>query len=212
MASLSRQHSEVGGVHSTHQTTRLSIKQVLRTNSTQIMIGAAGAIGVIGAGVTGSRVVEHLVATSSVPILLHDQDLYGAQRLAAVHRSHSAVVSVVDFETVATASVVVLACGSPHAPLAQKMLASGASVVSLSDDVSDVMNLLKMHDEVMAKNKTLVVGAAASPGMTGLLLSNLQTNFDEIDDTHSHSARPVYRSKPLCSIQVLVVQQDWSGT
>ena len=148
------------------------------------MIDFSGAIGVIGAGVTGSRVVEHLVATSSLPILLHDQDLYGAQRLAAVHRSHNVAVSVVDFEAVSTASVVVLACGSPHAPLAQKILARGASVVSLSDDVSDVMNLLKMHDEVAAKNKTLVVGAAASPGMTGLLLSSLQSNFDEIDEAH----------------------------
>lgn len=148
------------------------------------MIGNLGAIGVIGAGVTGSRVVEHLVATSSTPILLHDQDLYGAQRLAAVHRSRTVAVSVVDFETVATASVVVLACGSPHTPLAQQMLARGASVVSLSDDVSDVMNLLKLHDEARTKNKTLVVGAAASPGMTGLLLSNLQSNFDEIDEAH----------------------------
>ena len=148
------------------------------------MVGVSGAIGVIGTGVTGSRVVEHLVATSSLPILLHDQDLYLAQRLAAVHQSHSAQVSVVDFETVAMASVVVLACGSPHAPLAQKLIGRGASVVSLSDDVSDVMNLLKMHDVVLAKNKTLVVGAAASPGMTGLLLSSLQSNFDTIDEAH----------------------------
>ena len=109
------------------------------------MTGISGAIGVIGAGVTGSRVVEHLVATSSLPILLHDQDLYGAQRLAAVHRSHSGSVSVVDFETVATASVVVLACGSPHTPLAQKILDRGASVVSLSDDVTDVLLALQHH-------------------------------------------------------------------
>ena len=45
------------------------------------MIDFSGAIGVIGAGVTGSRVVEHLVATSSLPILLHDQDLYGRKGL-----------------------------------------------------------------------------------------------------------------------------------
>lgn len=141
-------------------------------------------IGVIGAGVTGSRVVEYLIATSNIPILLHDQNLYGAQRLAAVHRSHESAVSVVDFDTTATASVVVLACGSPHAPLARRLLARGASVVSLSDDVTDTMELLHMHDEFQAKNKVLVVGAAASPGMTGLLLRFLASSFDEIDEAH----------------------------
>lgn len=144
----------------------------------------SGVIAVIGAGVTGSRVVEHLVATSNNPILLHDQDLYGAQRLAAVHRSHNTTVSVVDFDAVATASVVVLACGSPHAPIAEKLLARGASVVSLSDDVTDVMDLLKMHEQAQALNKVLVVGAAASPGLTGLLLRYLETRFDSIDEAH----------------------------
>jgi saccharopine dehydrogenase-like NADP-dependent oxidoreductase len=148
------------------------------------MMSDTGVIGVIGAGVTGSRVVEHLVATSNNSILLHDQDLYGAQRLCAVHRDHSPAVRVVDFETVATASVVVLACGSPHAPITQQLLARGVSVVSLSDDVTDVMNLLNLHDDFQAKGKVLVVGAAASPGMTGLLLRSLQSNFDEIDEAH----------------------------
>ena len=143
-----------------------------------------GVIGVVGAGVTGSRVVEQLSISGDYQILIHDRDLFGAQRLAAVQKSVRGSVSVVDFDSLTPASVVVLACGSPHAQLAKKLIDRGTSVVSLSDDVTDTMELLGLHNEAVALGKVIVVGAAASPGLTGLLLRHLETNFDVVDEVH----------------------------
>lgn len=81
-------------------------------------------------------------------------------------------------------AVVVLACAAPHAQLARQLLSAKISVVSLSDDVADVLELLGLHETALANDATLIVGASSSPGMSGLLMRHLADSFDSIDEAH----------------------------
>ena len=141
-------------------------------------------IGVVGAGVTGARIVDQLCAAKEDHVLLHDVQSLVAQRLASFRRDETTRVSVVDFDDLTLAPVVILACKAPHVTLARKLLEAGVSVVSLSDDVTDVLQLLELNQVARSKFRTLIVGAASSPGMSGLLLRHLAASFDSIDEVH----------------------------
>jgi len=141
-------------------------------------------IGVVGAGVTGARIVDQLCAAKEDNVLLHDVQPLVAQRLASFRRGETTRVSVVDVHALNSAPVVILACKAPHATFAQHLLGAGVSVVSLSDDVTDVLQLLELNEVAKSNRRTLIVGAASSPGMSGLLLRHLAASFDSIDEVH----------------------------
>jgi hypothetical protein len=79
---------------------------------------------------------------------------------------------------------VVLAFGAPHAQLSSQFIQRGVSVVSLSDNVADCMNLLALDAQAKEHKTVLIVGAASSPGVTGLLLRSMTDRFDTIDEAH----------------------------
>lgn len=141
-------------------------------------------IGVVGAGVTGARIVDQLCAAKEDHVLLHDVQSLVAQRLASFRRGEATRVSVVDAHDLNSAPVVILACKAPHAMFARQLLEAGVSVVSLSDDVTDVLQLLELNQAAKLERQTLIVGAASSPGMSGLLVRYLATSFDSIDEVH----------------------------
>jgi ribonuclease PH len=109
-------------------------------------------IGVIGAGVTGSRVVEQLSLFGAERVAVYDTVSSRAQRLAALHNNASCQVLAVAQTEITQCDVVVLACGAAHAGLAAQFIRSGVHVVSLSDDVSDCMNLLALNDQATDMN------------------------------------------------------------
>lgn len=121
-------------------------------------------------------------------MLLYDKQNLVAQRLAAVRRSDTASVQTSSWHELLSPStevaVVVLACAAPHAKLARQLLSAKISVVSLSDDVADVLELLGLHETALANDATLIVGASSSPGMSGLLMRHLADSFDSIDEAH----------------------------
>jgi saccharopine dehydrogenase-like NADP-dependent oxidoreductase len=145
-------------------------------------------IGVVGAGVTGSRVIDQLCGVGQNHVLLHDTKTLVAQRLANVRRRGTASVQTASWHELlsesAAVSVVVLSCAAPHAQLARQLLSAKISVVSLSDDVTDVLELLGLHEMALANGVTLIVGAASSTGMSGLLLRYLADSFESIDEVH----------------------------
>ena len=55
----------------------------------------------------------------------------------------------------------------------------GCHVVSTSDDADDVRDLLELDTST-----AVIAGAAASPGLTGLVSRNLAAKFDELDEIH----------------------------
>ena len=141
-------------------------------------------IGVVGCGVTGSRVVGQLVALGCSSILVTDANRLKAQQLAALYRSDDVSVEVVEPDEVAQCSVVVLACAKPHVALADRLLVQGVHVVSMSDDLGDTMQLLQLDEAAKRSASTLVVGAAAAPGLTALLIEHAAHGFDAIDEAH----------------------------
>ena len=141
-------------------------------------------IGIVGAGVVGSRVAETLRLFSPRQICVHDTEQIISQRLAARLSDEKSQISVVDRNAMKSAKVVVLCGPSPHFSIAKEFLDSGVSVVSTSDDIADWLNLLTLSQLALENKATLIVGAASSPGMSGLLVRHLALSFDSIDEVH----------------------------
>ena len=139
-------------------------------------------IGIIGAGITGARLVEQLAG--SAPLAILDRNPERAARLAAVHRSTSHPITSVRRNDLFGCEVVVVACAPPHANLTKALVEGGSHVVSMSDDLTDVVAMLNRSRETAARRRTMVVGAAASPGLTSLLVRQVAGSFDSIDEVH----------------------------
>ncbi len=119
-------------------------------------------IGIIGSGVVGSRVAAQLHTLGHRP------------RIAPLRQA----TDLFD------CSVVVLAHGAPHSALAATFVAQGIAVVSVSDNLADVLALLDIQDRALARQVPVIVGAACSPGMTGLLIHHVMRAFESIDEVH----------------------------
>jgi len=141
-------------------------------------------IGIVGAGVVGSRVAETLRLFSLRRICVNDTEQIISQRLAARLSDEKSQISVVDRNVMKSAKVVVLCGPSPHFSIAKEFLDAGVSVVSTSDDIADCLNLLTLSQLALENKATLIVGAASSPGMSGLLVRHLALSFDSIDEVH----------------------------
>jgi hypothetical protein len=82
------------------------------------------------------------------------------------------------------AGVVVLAMAGPHATIASDLVRAGVHVVSTSGSVVDVRELLDLDDAARASGAALVVGAAVSPGLSGLLARQLVGRMAGCDELH----------------------------
>lgn len=132
-------------------------------------------IAVIGLGVVGGRVARQLGA-DGWRILAHD-------RLTNDEFFDSATMESSPFDPAVT-PVVVLANGSTQVRWARDLVERGHHVVSISDDVSDIRRLLELDAVAREKDLTVIVGAAASPGLTGLLVAELAGRVDVVDEIH----------------------------
>jgi hypothetical protein len=141
-------------------------------------------IGIFGAGVVGARVAESLSIESQTSILVYDSSQIVAQRLARRLSETNSLIKATNRSELHRAKVVVLAGPSPHTPVAKEFLGKGVSIVSTSDDIADCLNLLSLSELATENKATLIIGAASSPGMSGLLVRNLSKAFDSIDEVH----------------------------
>ena len=120
-------------------------------------------IGVVGTGVVGSRIAINLASLGSkaqLTTLKSATQLFGCK-------------------------VVVLAQGGNHAALASTFIDQGVSVVSVSDNLTDVLAIIDLHEEAVAKGVTVIAGAGCSPGLSGLLVSHVTRAFASIDEVHT---------------------------
>lgn len=138
-------------------------------------------VAVVGLGVVGARVARQLTS-SSIPVLVHDRraDL---QNVTARALKAGEIDSAIDLHPGET-SVVVLATPSRQGSLTRRLVERGLNVVCTSDDVEDVRDLLELDGVARANNVSIVVGAAASPGLSGLLVAELASRVDVIDEIH----------------------------
>ena len=141
-------------------------------------------IGIFGAGVVGARVADSLSIESQTSIVVYDSSQIVAQRLARRLSETNSLIKATNRSELHRAKVVVLAGPLPHTPVAKEFLGRGLSIVSTSDDIADCLNLLSLSDLATENKATLIIGAASSPGMSGLLVRNLSKAFDSIDEVH----------------------------
>jgi hypothetical protein len=83
-----------------------------------------------------------------------------------------------------SAPLVVLASAGPHAELAARYVGRGVHVVSTSGSSHDVRDLLELDDTARAAGVSLVVGAAVSPGLSGLFARYLAGAIGGCEELH----------------------------
>jgi hypothetical protein len=120
------------------------------------------AIWIVGAGIVGSRIARML---ADFDVRTHDP------RVAEPPR-------------VAPGDVAVLAHPDDHVPLARSFGARGASVVTVGDGLDETRELMALDAEFEATDATLVIGAALTPGLSGLLARYLSFEMAAVDEIH----------------------------
>jgi hypothetical protein len=136
-------------------------------------------VGVVGCGVTGSRIVEHLTHAGA-RVAVADADPLVARALARRLKQ----VAVIDSADMYAADLVVLAHPGPHVRTTEDLMALGTPVVSISDSLFDVQRLIELNRRAVALNQPIVIGAAMSPGLSGLLARMMSEQLVALDELH----------------------------
>lgn len=115
---------------------------------------------VVGRGIVGTR-LRRLLDTG--PVMLHDgywPDISGTS----------------------PGDVVVLAHGGPVADRVRRLAARGLHVVTVGDSLPDTISLL--DDPPDHLGTSVVIGAALSPGLSGLIARHLANQMASVDEIH----------------------------
>jgi choline dehydrogenase-like flavoprotein len=152
-----------------------------RTDSAPIVTDEALSVAVIGAGVVGGRVARQL-ANDGRNVLVFDRRS-NVRRSLAAHPGVTEIVDLSDLDPLTT-PVVVVATTADQADLVAAFIDHGHHVVSTSDDVDDVRRLRHFGPRAETRCVSVVIGAAACPGLTGLLARELSLRVDVLDEIH----------------------------
>jgi hypothetical protein len=136
-------------------------------------------VGVVGCGVTGSRVAAHLAA-EGLRVALYDDSSSVA---AAIARRTNGVM-LERAADLAACDLVVMCQPTRHTEQATVLVEHGVSVVSIGDDLSDVSTLMRLHDAAVANGASMVIGAGMAPGLSGLLARYLANQLSVVDELH----------------------------
>ena len=136
---------------------------------------------VVGAGAVGARAVRQLVESDDVDeVLVADTD---EARQAAIVESSGDKATAGASDAAADAVLLATPSGS-HAALARPHLDAGRPVVSTSDSIGDVQDLLALDGLARERGVALVAGAAFSPGYTCVLARHAATSFTSVREVH----------------------------
>lgn len=91
-----------------------------------------------------------------------------------------------DVTGVRAGDVVVLAHGGEHAPIVPSLLQRGLHVVTVGEQLDEARRLIDRSIDVdaAANGTSLVVGAAMSPGLSGLIARHLGDQLAVVDEIH----------------------------
>lgn len=137
-----------------------------------------------GCGVVGTRAARQLLSVPGVDRLVLSDPR--ADHVGAVVRSLGRPVEALGDRPWWSegADVVVLAGPAPHAVDARRALESGGHVVSVSDDLLDVEQLLALDGLARSVERHLVVGAGFTPGLSCLLALHAAAELATVDEIH----------------------------
>ena len=149
--------------------------------SHEIPIEPSELFAVEGLGTVGVRVVRELV--SSRPSI-------GVEIIGSTTERFEAVSSALGpavrrGSNVSGVSLAILSGASgDHAAAATRWLERGVDVISMSDDLDDVTALLALDARARELDRCLLVGSAASPGLTCLLTRHAAAALDQVNEIH----------------------------
>jgi hypothetical protein len=136
---------------------------------------------VVGVGAAGARTARHLAVAGGVEVLVHD---IRADRASAVAEAIGSAAGVsADADEACDAAVLALPAGG-HADRAAEFLRRGVAVVSTSDAIGDVRDLLDLDAEAVERDVAVIAGAAFAPGLSCLLAAHAAGTFDRVDEVH----------------------------
>jgi len=139
---------------------------------------------VVGAGAVGARLARAVLAADvSVELEIDDNQPEVASTLVAALGDRARAAGERGVHHLEP-DVVVLARPRSHLDIAGKALSAGIHVVSVSDDLDDVRALLTLDRLARRHEATIVVGAAMSPGLSGLVARHLASRLDQLDEIH----------------------------
>lgn len=140
-------------------------------------------IAVWGLGSVGTRAARQLASTDAVTeIVLRDER---KDRVTEVLASLGDKAVAAPDDALPAADVVILAAAPGcQVAAARALVGAGTSVVTTSDVVHDVSELLDLGPEAEARNVTVAVGATFSPGLTCLLARLAADRLDTVDEIH----------------------------
>lgn len=136
-------------------------------------------VGIAGAGVTG-QAVGRVLRNLGLRTAWFDPQAGAAVRAS---RRHGGVV-LDAWSDLGVVDAVVLASPGPHHDAIAELIETGVHVVSASDEHDDVVASLMLHARASAHGSRVVVGAALSPGLTGLLAAHLAGQLAAVDEVH----------------------------
>ena len=143
---------------------------------------------IVGVGATGRRIATHLGNLDDTARFALFDEVPG--RAADVARNLADRVTETgehfDVERIApdcTAVILVGRTGS-HAASAQDCLARGFDVISVSDSLGEVRDLLELDDLAIRHDARLILGAGMMPGLSDVLASHATRWFTEIEEIH----------------------------
>ena len=159
---------------------------------------------VVGAGAVGVRAARQLLFLGEVESLAVVEPKQA--RLDAVVESLGAPAAAATDVAAAAGGVDVVILAGPrgHLAAAHAALDGGASVVSASDDVDDVRDLLALDAEAVERGLHVVVGAGFSPGLSCVLAALAARSFEHVEEIH---VAKVGAGGPACARQHHVALQ-----
>lgn len=138
----------------------------------------------IGVGAVGARVARQLVSVDGDTVVLRDPDRNRLRSVAASLGEHATVDERGLTDPLDVDLVVVAGPGRTQARTAAAFVRHGRSVVTTSDDLTDVRALLELDAEARGRELTVAVGAGFAPGLTCVLVAHAASRFDEVTEIH----------------------------
>jgi len=137
-------------------------------------------VGVLGVGATGARAGRQLASAPEVTQLV----LGGPGGRPDLLRRSLGTAARTGDALKGTDLVVLAGPAGTHVEAARQALDHGAHVVSTSDAIAEVEALLALGDRATAAGRSVVVGAAFSPGLSCVLARHVAGWVDEVDELH----------------------------
>ncbi|MEI2638839.1 MAG: hypothetical protein V9F03_07585 [Microthrixaceae bacterium] len=153
----------------------------------------APSVAVVGGGVLGARIARELLTHISDPWVRPSRIVLVTrrpERAKVLRGSFGHDLRVIDDTTESWApgddtDIVILARESESQfALARQAISGQSHVISTSDDLAEVEELLTLDTDARGQGVTVALGATMSPGLSCLLASHAADLFDRVDEVH----------------------------